>query len=300
MTKQKQDKKFILDTYNNKTPKKYLKKLNFLNKYLHKKSSVYLDLRTGILRSELKNSPQQILNYWSNKIFKSKNVEDYSAKNPFAIARLTYVYETINKFFGNKKKMKICDFACGEGTLLEILKKNKYTDLRGVEHSASLAKKIQKKKINCHISGLGFGDLKDLRGLKDIELGMLCWVLCNCINPLKVLNEISQTIKENNYICIAESSRILVPFRKKLKNYFNKKHISDTHPWHFSKTSLSTLLKICNFEVIYTNRYKDSDVLLIIAKKKKLKQSSFYIDNPKKIFKFFFEWDIFSKKKIFD
>ncbi len=293
--------KVILDTYNNKTPKKYLKKLKFLNKYLHPKSSMFLDLKSGIVRSELKLKPIEILKYWSNVIFKSKNKEDYTATLPFAKARLQYVYETLNIFFKKNKKIKICDFASGQGVLLDIFKKEKYKNLRGVEHSVELAKRTNKKKnIKCHNAGLGFGELKKFKDLNNIDLGMLCWVLCNCINPYEVLLEISKTIKKNKFICIAESSRILVPFRKKLDDYLDKRHINDIHPWHFSKTSLSTLLNLCNFEVVYTNRYKDSDVLLIIAKKKKIRKNLLNIDNARKMHKFFLEWDFVTKKKVFD
>ena len=293
-------KSLVIDTYNNRTPKKFLKKIGFLNQYLHPKSSMYLDMRTGILRSELKNSPKQILEYWSNKIFRSKKIDDYSAKLPFAKARLQYVFETINIFFKKKKSLKICDYACGEGILLDIFKKEGYSNLLGIEHSKLLAKQIRKKKIDCLSAGLGFGELNNLKRLKKINLGILSWVLCNCINPYKVLMEISDNTQKNGYICIVESSRILVPFRKNLKDYLNKKHINDTHPWHFSKTSLSSLLNLCKFEIVYINRYYDTDVLLIIAKKKQINKKLVKTDSPKKIYNFISEWNKFSKKNIFD
>ena len=88
----------LADTYNNKSQKKNLKNLNFLKQYIHPKSKIYLDLLTGIVRTELKYSENQILDYWSNKIFPSKNLDDYNSNLPFAVARLTYVSENIKNF----------------------------------------------------------------------------------------------------------------------------------------------------------------------------------------------------------
>jgi hypothetical protein len=294
----------IEETYYNKTPKKNLNKLNFLKKYIHPNSELFIDNRTGIIRSELKKTPEEILQYWSKIIFTSKDKEysnqnGYTAAFPYAKARLNYVYETINNFLKNNKKNVICDYACGEGILLDIFKKKGYRNIIGVEHSKVLVKNIKKKlKIKCYSSGLGFGNLKNFQHLEEARMSILTWVLCNCVNPLKVLREISSRIKVNNYICIAESSRILVPFKKKLNDYLNKKHISDTHPWHFTKNSLSNLLYLSNFEVVYTNYYKDSDILLLIGKKtKKINKKKIKTDDPKKIKNFLLEWDKYSSKK---
>ena len=68
---------------------------------------------------------------------------------------------------------------------------------------------------------------------------------------------------------VAESSRILVPaFRKSIGDYLSKTIDNDVHPFHWSFNSLSNLLKLSGFEVIYSNRFIDSDVMLIIGKKR--------------------------------
>ena len=41
----------------------------------------------------------------------------------------------------------------------------------------------------------------------------------------------------------------------------------DSHPFHFSKNSLSNLLILNKFNPVFINRYIDSDYLVIIAKK---------------------------------
>jgi len=114
----------LANTYNNKTKKKNLKNLSFLKEYIYPKSKIYIDFLTRVIRTELRYPEKKILDYWSNKIFPSKNLDDYNSNLPFAIARLTYVAENIKNFIQRKniKYASLCDFACGEGTLLRILK----------------------------------------------------------------------------------------------------------------------------------------------------------------------------------
>jgi SAM-dependent methyltransferase len=295
----------LADTYNNKTQKKNLKNLKFLKQYIHPMSKIYLDLLTGVVRTELKYSENQILDYWSNKIFPSKNLDDYNSNLPFAVARLTYVAENIKNFIQKKniKNVDLCDFACGEGTLLRILKKDIFNNICGVEGSLKLSDHIKKKyNVQCYNAGLGFGDIKKINFKKKINFGILSWVLCNCINPLKVLQEIRDVLDDNAYLCICESSRILVPFKKNLKDYFAKRHPEDIHPWHFSATSLESLLNLAGFEVHFKNRYKDSNELLLISKKTKKKFEILKRDDPKKVLRFFKKWHEISSnsKTLFD
>jgi hypothetical protein len=66
---------------------------------------------------------------------------------------------------------------------------------------------------------------------------------------------------------IAESSRILVPFKKTLNDLLSKQHPADTHPFYWSKNSLLALLICAGFEPVQINRYFDSDSIVIIARK---------------------------------
>ena len=291
--------KIYLKAFNNLTTKKNLKELKFLKPYLFKNSKVFIDIPTGVVRTELRYSELEILNYWSNKIFKSKNVEDYNSEMPFAIGRLNYVAENIKNFISQKKlkDINICDFACGQGTLLNILNKSLFfKKIYGVEGSKKLTKYINKKfSIKCYNAGLGFGELKKNIKKNKVNFGVLSWVLCNCINPLNVLKEIYSVLENNSYLCVAESSRILVPFKKNLNDYFAKTHPEDIHPWHFSAKSLQALLILSGFKVVYVNRFKDSNELLLIAKKQKNQIKINKKDNYKKVYRFFKKWHEISK-----
>ncbi len=97
---------------------------------------------------------------------------------------------------------------------------------------------------------------------------------------------------------IAESSRILVPFKKPINNYFNSKFRSFYHPWHFSYNSLSNLLEICNFRIVCSNRYFDENDMFVIARKmnKMSHKPKLIVDRYTSVVNFFKKW---KKESIF-
>jgi hypothetical protein len=116
------------------------------------------------------------------------------------------------------------------------------------------------------------------------------WTLCNTSNAFDVIKCASELVKKNGYIVVAESSRILVPYKKPIQMYFGKNN-PDLHPFHFSKNSLSNLLIINKFRPIFINRYIDSDYLLIIAKKvNKIEKERIIMDDYLMVKNFFKLW----------
>lgn len=285
--------------------KKNLIKLSFIDKYLHKNSNLFIDKKSGLVRSDLNSTPKEILDIWSNKIFTSSNINDYDANLPFAKSRLLYTALTVNNFLKKNrvKNRKYCDYATGQGVLIECLKSiDLKSKIISTEGSKKLSRFIEKKyDIECLNTPLGNGSLVnfDRNKFNSPNFGFLNWTLCNCIDPLSVLSDIYNHLEDDSYLCVSESSRILVPFRKKLNDYFNKRYIADIHPWHFSFNSISSLLGISGFNVIYYNRYKDSDVMLVIAKKTKKRKKKFKIDNYKNLINFFKDWDKITNLKYY-
>ena len=116
------------------------------------------------------------------------------------------------------------------------------------------------------------------------------WTLCNTSNCLDIIKISNKLLKKNGYIVVAESSRVLVPFKKPIQMYFGRGN-PDIHPFHFSRNSLTNLLIINKFKPVYINRYIDSDYLLIIAKKiNKIDSKLIKVDNFMKVKKFFERW----------
>jgi len=294
--------------------------LNFLNSL--SKSKVLVSKKTGtvfhndIVRSDIN------LKDW-NKIF-SKKIDPekklYTSNNPIMNSRHYYGVKFLENFLNYNmislsKKLTICDFGSGEGNFPILLKKNfKKLNIFLCEYSKSniefIKKKIKSEKIhidklfNCSIE-----DFEDVNNFETIDIATLNWTLCNCSNPINVLKSIYNSLKtckknigrkingeeggvKSGYLMIAESSRILVPFKKPINNYFNSKAKSSYHPWHFSFNSLNNLLEISNFRIVHRNRYFDENDMFVIAKKmdNKNHKPRLVFDNYSDIVFFFKKW----------
>ncbi len=244
---------------------------------------------SGLVSVIKRRSSKKIAETWSDKIFGNKfSRKKYTSKIPAVIARHTYVLETILENI-NLKNKKVCDLGAGEGQFLEMIKNKKINcELFGIEPSKNNCELLKKKNIKNFVGTAEDYNQKNFK--KKFDLVTLMWTLCNTSNCMDVIKVAHNLLNKNGYIVVAESSRMLVPFKKPIQMYFGKGN-PDIHPFHFSKNSLMNLLLINKFKPIYVNRYIDSDYLLIIAQrnnvinKRKIKK-----DNYKKVKQFFIRW----------
>ena len=230
----------------------------------------------------------KIAKEWSEKIFgKNFSKSSYTSKIPAVIARHTYVMETILSKL-NLKSKSVCDFGAGEGEFLKMLKKKINFFSYGIEPSKKNCKLLTKNRIE-NFQGT-VEQYNEIKNKKKFDVITVMWTLCNTSNSFEIIKIASNLIKKNGYIIIAESSRILVPFKKPIQMYFGKNN-PDLHPFHFSKNSLSNILLLNKFRPIYINRYIDSDHIIIIAKKiKKVEKNKIKLDNYLKVKNFFERW----------
>jgi len=237
---------------------------------------IFLDSQIGLVRSEKIMSGKDVADYWSKKVFTSNYKEDYSAKNPFAKARLLYVALTIVDFLKLKSIdiQTMCDFATGEGIFLDYAQQHfPGVKISGTETSECLVSELSLKGFEVNHATLGEAKLK-----KPVDFGVISWTLCNCIDVIQVLMDIRDNIKDGGYICVADSSRIMVSYRKSLRDYFSSWHPLDVHPFYFSYRSMTALLAVVGFNIVYSNRYFDSDVLCLIAQKGEMPKDDCLID----------------------
>ncbi len=244
---------------------------------------------SGLVSVIKRRSSKQIADTWSEKIFGNKfSKEKYTAKIPAVVARHVYVLETIIDKLNIRNK-KICDLGAGEGQFFELLKEKKLNcKLFGIEPSKKNCEQLKRKKIN-NFNGT-VEDYYKSKNKKKFDIVTLMWTLCNTSNCLDIINIANKLLNKDGYIVIAESSRMLVPFKKPIQMYFGKGN-PDIHPFHFSKNSLTNLLIINKFKPVYINRYIDSDYLLIIAKKNdKINEELIKLDNYQKVKDYFKRW----------
>lgn len=266
--------------------------LPFLSSYLPAGDKVFVQPLTGFVTSERLMSDEEVVRYWSNQIFPDKSIESYSAHFPFAQSRLLYVIETIAQFAGLNAQSKYSwgDFATGEGVLLELLAMRfPHLKLTATEHSKDLVAKLQGKGFAVQQRSLGKSNKGTSSG--DVDIATLTWTLANSIDPFAVLSDVVSSTKEGGLVCVAESSRILVPFRKSLRDYFSNTMPADLHPSNFSSNTLRCLMQICGLEICFINRFFDSDVLLVIGRRVAKKIEPSFTDKQTHVIEFFQEWD---------
>jgi len=270
--------------------------LDFLSKYLPIGDKIFVNPISGFITSQRYMSANDVAKYWSDKIFPNKSEESYSAYNPFAQARLFYVVKTIAQYlkFNEHSNQHWCDFATGEGVLLSLLRNN-YPKLRisGTEHSSTLVESLNSNGFDVQIKTLGIQ--ASMLNKEQFDISTLTWTLANAIDPLACLRDVVDNTKTGGYVCVAESSRILVPFRKSLNDYFSKTFPADLHPSNFSTNTLKLLMQLAGLEIVFVNRYFDSDVLLVIGKKVSHKVEPKFFDDQMQVVEFMREWALASE-----
>ena len=153
-----------------------------------------------------------MLEIWNKDYNKKK--PHYEPIQPYVLGRYMYVASTINKYF--KKKLNFCDYAASKGIFLKILNNNtEKFKLFGVEADKNNCKKIKKLKFKVINRSLGIHlNYKTKNFKENIQVGSILWTLSCCLNPINVLKDIYKTLDKNGYLVVAESSRIMVPFKK--------------------------------------------------------------------------------------
>ena len=270
--------------------------LDFLSKYLPIGDKIFVNPISGFITSQRQMSASDVAKYWSDNIFPDKSEESYSAYNPFAQARLFYVVQTVAQFlkFNEQSNLRWCDFATGEGVLLKLLR-NHYPLLKiyGTEHSSALVGSLKSNGFEVEIKTLGIQT--SMLNKEQFDISTLTWTLANAIDPLACLRDVVANTKNGGYVCVAESSRILVPFRKSLSDYFSKTFPADLHPSNFSENTLKLLMQLAGLEIVFVNRCFDSDVLLIIGKKVDHQVEPKFFDDQMQVVDFMKEWALASE-----
>ena len=270
--------------------------LDFLSKYLPIGDKIFVNPISGFITSHRQMSASDVAKYWSDYIFPDKSEESYSAYNPFAQARLFYVVQTVAQFlkFNEQSNLRWCDFATGEGVLLKLLR-NHYPLLKiyGTEHSSVLVESLKSNGFEVEIKTLGIQT--SMLNKEQFDISTLTWTLANAIDPLACLRDVVANTKNGGYVCVAESSRILVPFRKSLSDYFSKTFPADLHPSNFSANTLKLVMQLAGLEIVFVNRYFDSDVLLVVGKKVDHQVEPKFFDDQKQVVDFMKEWALASE-----
>ena len=128
-----------------------------------------------------------------------------------------------------------------------------------------------------------------------MDVVAILWTLENCQDCRRMLDGAYQALKPGGVVVVATGSRILVPFKKPLHAYLGQ-NPADTHSFRFSANTLQGILAVSGFETTQINRYLDSDVLCVIARKTdRMTPLRWHGDPPMDVYTFFERWYVDTK-----
>lgn len=224
--------------------------------------AVHVCKNCGFVYVRARRSAQAIADTWSYDLYQG----NYTARIPAVKARQVYVADTIDTQLGLKDKT-LCDIGGGEGQFLQIAASSDYR---------AKVFAIEPSPANCaRLSELGIehfqGTVEDFNASPDFkertfEIVTTMWTLENCQQPRVLLDAAWKICADDGHIVVATGSRILVPFKKPLQTYLSK-NPADSHSTRYSANCLKGILSECGFQPVWTNRYVDSDYLVVVAKK---------------------------------
>ena len=224
--------------------------------------AVHTCLHCGFVYVKMRRSAQAIADDWSEEIFG----DGYTAAIPAVRARLTYVAELIANELGLRDKL-VVDIGAGEGEFLDIVRQDRYgASVFGIEPSGANCELLKRAGVDCFA-----GTIEEFMARPEAEalrpdIVTITWTLENCQSCTGMLSAAHRILKDGGHIVVATGSRILVPFKKTLHDYLGPNPV-DTHAFRFSANTLEGLLAISGFETTHVNRYLDSDILCVIARK---------------------------------
>lgn len=216
----------------------------------------------GFVYVKMRRSAQTIADDWSEEIFG----DGYTAAIPAVRARLTYVAELIANELGLRDKL-VVDIGAGEGEFLDIIRQDRYgADVFGVEPSSANCELMRATGVDCYAGTIEEFMARQESGVRKADIVTITWTLENCQSCRGVLSAAHNILKDGGHIVVATGSRLLVPFKKTLHDYFGSNAV-DTHASRFSANTLKGILAVSGFETTHVNRYHDSDILCVIARK---------------------------------
>ena len=241
----------------------------------------------GFVYVKKRRAAEEIAKEWSERLFG----QHFTARIPYMKARHVFLAEVLDVELGLKGK-KVCDIGAGEGQFLDIIRQPEYGAIVfGIEPSAENGKLMEQAGIPHFVGTIEDYSNDKEAGKNKFDIITMMWTLENCESPKRMLNAAYDTLEEGGYVLLATSSRILVPFKKPLHYYIADKEAADTHSFRFSANTQRGILAETGFELAFSNRFIDHDVLCMIGKKTdKRNKIAWEKDNYLDVIDFFERW----------
>lgn len=253
--------------------------------YLNPGEEIHVCKDCGFVYVRKRRSIERIAEMWSKEIFQ----KGYTARIPAVVARQTYVAEFIDTTIGLKGK-DLCDIGGGEGQFLEIVRRPEYgANVFAIEPAEQNCRMMSEAGLD-HFHGT-IEDYISTGQEKKFDIVTMMWTLENTQDCRGMLNAAYDLLKPGGHLMIATGSRLLVPFKKRLYDYFTK-HPIDAHCFRFSAKTLEGFMAVTGIKMVEVNRYIDTDYLTMIGQKTdRSVDIPWQGDNWEEIVDFFARWD---------
>lgn len=250
--------------------------------------AIHVCRNCGFVYVRRRRSAGAIAEDWSKNLFSGH----YTAHQPFMKARHYYVAEVLALEVGLKGR-RVCDIGAGEGQFLDIIRKPEYgASVFGIEPSRRNCELMTRMGIECFAGTIEDYMASPGADSRRFDLVTMMWTLENCEDPKRMIDAAYGILDDGGYVQLATQSRILVPFKKPLHYYLSAEVPLDTHCFRFSANTQRGILAQCGFEVVFTNRYIDDDMLLMIAQKTdRTREIPWKKDDYRAVIHFFDRWD---------
>src|SRR5438874_1624725 len=177
----------------------------------------------GFVYARRRPSPPEIAAAWSTQVFSGKFDDGhYTARGiPAVRARHVYVAEFIHGAVSLRDQETV-DIGAGEGVFLQLLAGPHYgAKTFGIELSAANCRLMAEAGLACFN-----GSIEDYLGspgarVRGFDRASIVWTLENTSSCRSMMEGARALLKEDGFLTIATSSRILVPFKKPLHYYLN-------------------------------------------------------------------------------
>lgn len=216
----------------------------------------------GLVYSRERRPPEVVAKAWSAEVFGGV----YSARIPAVLSRQTYVADTLDQQL-NLKGKSLCDIGTGEGQFLKIARDSYGAEVFGTEDSLTNCELMKKHGLNYFHGSVEEFTASNKFQDKSFDIATIMWTLECCSSPNNMMKAARNLLKDGGYLALATGSRICVPFKKPLHLYLTTS-LPDIQPMRLSINTISGFLVKYGFDLVYQNRYLDSDVLCVVGKKR--------------------------------
>jgi len=241
----------------------------------------------GFVYVRARRSAKEIAETWNEIYGEGFAGERYTARIPAVKARHVYVADFLDMHLP-LKSLCVCDIGAGEGAFLKVLRDEYGADVFGVEPSAENVRRMAAMGIEAFAGTIE--EFAERGAPASFDVVTIVWTLENCQSCRGMLGAAHRLLRPGGHVLVATGSRILVPFKKTLMDYFGP-NPADTHCFRFSANTLRTVLALNGFRAVHLNRYLDSDVLCAIGRREApgtdLPRPK---DDPNEVLAFFERW----------